>query len=138
MASENETILKQVLKSKLTLLGGVIILSFILINLAQTWNRGKQIKSEIITLEEQAQNLKKDNLELTELINYLNSVAYIEEKARTDLGLKKEGEKILIIPKTETEKNLNQEAGSTKKELAESRSNIQKWWQYFFHPNDLE
>jgi len=125
--------IKSVLKNKLFLVGGIMILAFVLIRLGQTWNRGREIKSEIITLQEQTQSLEKENLELTELINYLNSVAYIEEKARVDLGLKKEGEKLVIVSSQNLKGGSAQAITAEGAETpAEAGSNIKKWWQHFF------
>src|SRR3989344_1825550 len=89
--------IKRGLKSKSLLLVGLVILLFLLLNFSQTWFKNKEVNREMADLQKQASDLKQKNLELAQLINYLNSNAYIEEKARTDLGLKKEGEKTIII-----------------------------------------
>ncbi len=56
--------------------------------------------------------------------------AFVEEKARTELNMVKDGEHVAII-KQEGEKGSRQPGG----DLLESmqRSNPRKWWNYFFH-----
>ncbi|MFA5022622.1 MAG: septum formation initiator family protein [Patescibacteria group bacterium] len=116
-------------KSLIFLLGGVIILIIIAVNLIQTWKKNREINQEIGGLNQQIQDLEKNNLEAKKLIEYLNSDAYIEEKARMDLGLKKEGEKVIIVSNTSVDTNSD---SSTDLEKQKTISNPKKWWRYFF------
>jgi len=121
------------LSSKLILISGIIVLIFIAVNFSKNWTRDNEVKEEIKGLKQKIQTLQKDNLELSELIEYLNSTAYLEEKARTDLGLKKEGEKTLIIPDSEiNEKYLNSITTTEVGHESGPVSNPRKWWIYFF------
>jgi len=118
-------------KSKLFLGLGIIILIFAGINLAKSTQKNREINQEIYALEKEIQDLEKSNSELNELVKYFNSAAYIEEKARTDLGLKKEGEKVVIVTDIE-----NQDANQKDligNDLADKTiSNPKRWWRYFF------
>jgi hypothetical protein len=79
-------------------------------------------------LQNQIQTLEKDNSNLKELVTYLNSNAYIEEKARVDLGLKKAGEKVVVVNDLPTDEI----SEANKNEEQKNLSNSQKWWKYFF------
>jgi cell division protein FtsL len=113
------------LDSKVALIIIVFILVLVLISLNRSWNKSREIENEITGLENEITGLETKNLELSQLIKYLNSSAYIEEKARTDLGLKKPGEKTVIISELTSTTSL-------KLEKEENQSNIKKWWEYFF------
>ncbi len=119
-------------KGKLFTLLALIILIFFTINLSKSWQRSSQINQEIAGLEQEITSLEKGNLDLEELIKHLNSSAYIEEKARLDLGLKKEGEKVVVVNNSASQnynsanKTMNEEAAN------QSTANPQKWWKYFF------
>jgi|SRR3989344_3562466 len=120
-------------KNRILFLFGFIVLVFISFNLFQSLQINSEVNQEIALLEEDIQILEKDRLELKELIEYFNSTAYIEEKARVDLGLKKEGEKVVIV----TNEIKNSAAGSlasidgTAGKKGPS-TNPQKWLKYFF------
>ena len=118
------------LNSKLLLILGVIVLLFVTVKLVRSWQKAQGINQEISALEQEIINLENDNLQLSELIKYLNSTAYIEEKARTDLGLKKAGEKTIIIPEPKT--TISPEASSADDAEAKQTSNLIKWWRYLF------
>ena len=136
MAEKQYTKIKNRLNSKALLIAGVIILILLSINFIRSWNRGHEITQEISDLGQEISNLEKNNLELSGLIQYLNSTAYIEQKARTELGFKKEGEKIIIIPEVGSN-SLSDLNSDTMTSIAQTQqvSNPKKWWQYFFTKN---
>lgn len=121
-------------KKKIVLIVGIIILVYSSISLFKNTKRSQEINNEIQTLEREITDLEKNNLELNELVKYFNSNAYIEEKARIDLGLKKEGEKVVVVSdnlKKRIDEVIKQESSSLedKKKL----SNPRKWWRHFFN-----
>jgi len=121
-------------RNKLFFLIGIIILVLVVINLAKSWTQTHQINQEIAGLEEEIVNLEQNNLGLKQLIEYFNSDAYIEEKARLDLGLKKEGEKLVIVADQNTEQKDNQKnLSEDEAEQKQNNSNPKKWWHYFFN-----
>lgn len=118
-------------KNKLVLALLLIVLVFFLINLAKSWQKNHQIDKEVGDLKNNIETTQKDNQQLKELIQYFNSTAYIEDKARTDLGLKKQGEKVVIVPNLGQDSNQN--SANQADDQAKSKTNLQKWWQYFFN-----
>ena len=88
----------------------------------------KEVDNEIKSLEQKAEQIRKDNQELSQLINYLNTDEYKEKAAREKLNLKKEGEQVVALPK-DSEFELSQQSNS------EPVTNRQKWFDYFFGVN---
>ena len=119
------------LKSKTSIVASLIILVVVCGGLYQIWQQNVGVNSEVRTLRDELALLETNNVDLSELIDYLNSTAYIEAKARRDLGLKKEGEGAVIIPDV-TEMVIR----SNQQDSDPNRSNIKKWWDYFFSTND--
>jgi len=93
--------------------------------------RRLQIKKETTKLEQKIKDLEKNNFELTQLTDYLNTNAYKEKAARGELGLKKPDENVVVIIKEESTKTAiildNNIIGE------DTVPNHQKWWQYFFN-----
>lgn len=110
------------------IMGGLVavILLVIVINFIRNWQTGRSIDSEISELQNTATTLEQENVQFKQLIEYFNSSAYVEERARIDLGLKKRGEKVVIVP--------SEFASSTPSTIEQSseKSNVQKWLDYFF------
>lgn len=110
------------------IIGGLIavILVVVIINFVRNWRTGRSIDSEISELQNTASTLEQENVQFRQLIEYFNSSAYVEERARIDLGLKKRGEKVVIVPS-----DFASSTPGTAKQSSE-KSNVQKWLEYLF------
>jgi cell division protein FtsB len=123
--------------SKILLVLGVFILIFFSFNLAKEIINRRDLKKEIGSLQGEINNLEGKNKELADLIKYFESIDFVEKEARTKLNLRKPGEKIIIIPDSnsptssqiQSQKTLN---GLTDQMEVYGLSNRQKWWNYFF------
>ena len=117
-------------KNRLFLAIGLVIIIFIAINFFRIYRQNQAVNSEITNLSDQINALEQQNTEQKKLIEYFNSSAYIEEKARNSLGLKKEGEKIVVV----NNQNANQPAlaQNDAEQTPIAASNPAKWWHYFF------
>jgi cell division protein FtsB len=104
----------------------LFIFIFIIFSLAKGTIKNYKVNSEIEQLRKEIVQLDKQNQEFGQLINYLNSDTFIEQEAKLKLGLKKEGENLVIIP----EKELNVEKKAAMQE--QNLSNPARWWSYFF------
>ena len=87
-----------------------------------------QLRQEISSLEAEIQALSKKKLESMELLSYVMSPAFAEERARVELNLKEPGEHVAVIRDT-GERNATEEVEST---AGQEASNPIKWWYYFF------
>ena len=104
-----------------------VILLVIVVNFVRNWRTSRSIDTEIADLQSTATALEQQNVEFRQLIEYFNSSAYVEERARIDLGLKKRGEKVIIVP----DQSESLAHDPVNQSLTE-RSNARKWLDYFF------
>ncbi len=128
--------------SKTFALIGLIIIVLISIPLAKRVSQKYKIDREIKDLEAEIADLENKNIDLKELINYLESDQFVEEQARLQFGFKKEGEEVVVIKSEEVGQNQERiEAGgsavfgivgSDKNQSAQSISNPERWRGYFF------
>jgi hypothetical protein len=98
----------------------------------RTYYQDYKVKQEIARLQDEVNNLQKKKFQSMELLQYVTSNAFVEEKARTELNLKKPGEHVLIIPNMQK----NAETKEVSSQISESGQNLTnpiKWWYYFIH-----
>lgn len=119
-------------KNKVLLSVLIIILIFIAFTFIQGWRRTSQVDQEIAGLGQEINTLEQDNLEFQELIEYFNSDAYIEEKARLDLGLKKDGENVVVVNTNEEVDQIEEPSLSEYITQNTEETNLQRWWSLFF------
>ena len=100
------------------------VFSFALIN---EMARKVEIKKEIKSLEKQVKVLEDDNDKLSSLITYFKTEDYVIKEAKTKLGLKKIGEKVVAAPVNEEIVNDSVDYDD------EIRNNWQLWRDYFFN-----
>lgn len=113
----------------LLFVSSLVLIVVVAISFSKDFLRIKQINNELRELEQQIAEVDGYNLEISELLKYFDTDSFAELKARTELGLKKEGEKIVIIANDE----LNDDhALDISEEKNKSDSNIRKWLSYIF------
>lgn len=118
----------------------VLIITFLVKNLLKDY----RVNSEISEIEKQITEMEQENLKMTELSQYFTSELFLEEQARTRLGLKKPGEQGVVIENFDVlQGSGNINANTNGKQLneavnEETNDNIKtvpsyiKWWNYFF------
>lgn len=106
----------------------LIVLVLLLIVSGREAYRNYKINQEIKNLQKKIDELRKSNAELNELGRYLQSDEFLEKEARLKLNLIKDGEKLIIIKRSE------EEISPEEKKVEENKNipNILKWWEYFF------
>lgn len=131
MSQTKESTLQRVLLSRwfLFLLLGLVIM--IAIGYARAYYEDYQVRQQISALEKEVESLQKKKFAALELLERANTESFLEEKAKTELNLKKPEEKVLIIPEianseAETEAIFNPPAVDEA-----PLSNPRKWWYYF-------
>lgn len=127
--------LKRILASKALFLVSLAILLFFSVNLVREIINRRDLEKEIGGITEEINALSGRNQELSGLIEYLKTPDFVEEVARTKLNLKKEGEKIIIVPeeRDRVAGEQSQFAPVMQQRLTmDSRPNPVRWWQYFF------
>lgn len=118
-------------KTRIVFVVSLLIFALTATGFWNAWSRSHQINQEIVSLERELDVTQQKNTELHELITYLNSQAYIEEKARRDLGLKQEGERVVVIP----EDQLGQLPASSRTvgDATSPKANPAKWLELFLN-----
>lgn len=121
--------------SRLVLLVGIVLLILVSIALGKELIRKHEVNQEIEKVQSEIDRLERKNKELSSLTEYLNTEEFKEIQARQNLNLQKEGETAVAITVPPTPNN---DEGVIEEEpvIVESKSNIQKWWEYFFYDNE--
>lgn len=125
---EQKSVLRRFFQSRLFLIVTSLALVFITFSYARAYYQEYQVRQKIKELEAQVQSLEGKKLESLKILEYVTSNNFIEAKARTELNLKKPGEKVVFID------DLTNLTTSTSTIVAvdEKRlSNPLKWWYYF-------
>lgn len=93
----------------------------------RSYIRNYNINKEIASLEKKQQELEKKRSDLSSLLKNIQSNAFAEEQAREQFGLRKPGEKAVVIERDES---------VAKEDVARAHdtdiSNPERWWKYFF------
>lgn len=114
-------------QSRLFWLATVPLLVLALIGLGRAYYQDYQVAQEIRALQDQVSQLQKKKIESAALLSYVMSPDFVEERGRTELNLKKPGERVLVIPQE------HRATGTMANgPLPESKaSNPVRWWYYF-------
>jgi cell division protein FtsB len=114
--------------SRLFLIVTAVLALFISFGVARAYYQDVKIRQEIRTLESDIEGLHRKKLESMELLAYVLSPDFVEEKARLELNMKKLGEHVAVVQRGEILEATTSEVGDTGQEV----SNPLKWWYYFW------
>lgn len=98
-------------------------------------SRTRKINKEIAQLQSEISDLEGSNSEFAEFVEYLKTDLYLEEQARVKLGLKADGEKVVVLQGDESnESNSNSDRIDTvsRSNTKNTTSNVSKWFKYFW------
>lgn len=114
---------------------GVVVVILLLVGFGRAWYEQHKVRQEIDRLESETRRLETQKLETLEALQYTQSQAFVEEKARTELNLVKPGERMAVIG-TVGSSAVTAVSGQGQAAMLQSSSvsNLQKWWEYFFGP----
>ena len=119
---------KNFFSSRLFMLVSSIIAIIAVFGYGRAYYQDYLVTQEIQNLQDQAKKLEVKKLELLEVLKYVKSDSFAEEKARTELNMVKPGEQVLVAPKTAGADNRQENNGMVG---WSNISNYKKWWQYF-------
>ncbi|MDR3582758.1 MAG: DUF948 domain-containing protein [Candidatus Pacebacteria bacterium] len=103
--------------------------------LSKEMKQKAEVDQQIQALENQADQIKKENMQLQERISYLGSQNYQKLEAKTNLDLQDPGEKVVVItpgPAQSGDAAGNVSPSSVSSPVVEQIPNWRKWWNYFF------
>ncbi len=100
-----------------------------------------KVDQEIRQMQTEIERLEGKKLSLAELIARLDSPEAVDKEARTRLGLRKPGERVVILRGLEGAQPWEAELGDVGLPVAatvsvDTRSNPRKWLDYFFKPTN--
>lgn len=98
---------------------------FFCFNFARAYYQNYKVKKEISMLEQEVKELETKKLESLEILKYVSGNQYVEETARTELQMKKPGEKVLILNADQYMNQVEEEKQTT------LLTNPKKWIYYF-------
>jgi cell division protein FtsB len=121
---------------------GFLLIGLISQPLYKTIKKKYLINNEINNLKNEINSYQSKNGQLDSLIKYLESDQYIEEQARKNLGLVKEGESVIVLKNnndTKDVKNMSNgyvdqkvyDIGGKGSEVKQKITNPIKWISYF-------
>lgn len=119
--------LEKFFKSRVTLLVSFGLLVFILISIISNVVEYRAYQKELAEHRATIDQLSQDNLQLSDLLSYLNSEEAVDAYARTRLGLQQDGERAYIITEDTIATTARVDGLQQDKE-----KNINKWYRYYF------
>ena len=106
----------------------IIVAAIVVFGYGRAYYQGYLVAQEIDYLQNQAKKLEAKKMELLEVLKYVKSDSFAEEKARTELNMVKPGEQVLVVPRAAAESDRQENSGMIG---LNNISNYKKWWQYF-------
>jgi cell division protein FtsB len=129
MPSKEPNNWKNFFLSRWFLLGALVVAVFIALAYGRAYYQDYQVRQEIKRLQEEVKKLEVKKLESLEMWKYVQSPAFVEEKAREELNLVKPGEHVAIVPNLGQAEAVRQEEEDMLKWY--NLPNPLKWWKYF-------
>lgn len=124
-SNERRHVIVRIFTSRFFLFGAFVIAAILAVSFGRAFYRDYEIRQQIKALQVKVDELEGKKLESLNLLGYVKSEAYVEDVARQQLGLKKPGERVIIVDA----------ATSTGPQVtAEQRPatpSWKKWWWYF-------
>lgn len=115
----------RIFSSKFFLVTLIIMIALIGYSIFKARKDQQTISENIKSLEEEIAGLENKSLDLAEMIKYLRSDDYIDKEAREKLVMKKQGEKVVIVPE-------EKEKGAIMGTEELIKANWRLWVDYFF------
>lgn len=119
---------KIILGSRLFIFVATIIAMMVMFGYARAYYQDYLVTQEIHNLQDQAKSLQAKKMELLEVLKYVKSDSFAEEKARTELNMVKPGERVLVVPQAADK--VNRQENNSMIGLS-NISNYKKWWKNF-------
>ncbi len=119
-------------ESRLFLVCASLVLILVVVSYARAYYEDYEVRQKIQEYENQIRSLEGKKFESLQILQYVQSENFIEEKARTELNLKKPGENVAFIEGVPT----TQPAEESRVQVPVDEvvlSNPMKWWYYFTH-----
>lgn len=117
-------------RSRLFLITAGLLTVFVACSYARGYYQEYKIEQEIEALQNEVARLEKKKIESLDILDYVMSQDFVEEKARVELNMKKPGENIVVISAHDSPEHaefFEHEPSTDEAGL----NNPLKWWYYF-------
>lgn len=114
--------------SKIFILIIAVVASMVVFEYGRAYYQDYHVRQEIEYLQDQTQKLETKKMELLDVLKYVKSDSFVEEKARTELNLVKPGEQVVVVPQAAVVASGQEKTPVVK---WENISNYKKWFRYF-------
>jgi len=112
---------------------GVISFVFVALVMSKERYKKKQVDEEIDKLKKEAMQIEKENNDLQAKLAYLESRDYQEKEAKDKLNLQSPDENVVVVkPNVAGEEDTREPEKDKNAEVLVRKSNLEKWWNYFF------
>ncbi|HBU07186.1 MAG TPA: hypothetical protein DEB09_03820 [Candidatus Magasanikbacteria bacterium] len=126
---QEQSFVRRFFASRMFLIVAFVIAVLVALGYARAYYQDYKINQEIEALQTQVKSLEHKKLESMEILKYVTSPEFVEEKARNELNMKKPGENVLVIDGL-VESNKTKQTGPVENN---DLNNQTKWWYYFIH-----
>jgi len=75
----------------------LVVAIFVAVAYGRAYYRDYQVRQEISRLQNEVKKLEAKKIETMEILQYVKSSNFIEDKARTELNMIKPGEKVVVV-----------------------------------------
>lgn len=118
------------------LISSVLFLAVGISTVRETY-RVWQVDQDIKNLQAQVDLLEGKKMKFMDLMQRLDSSEALDKEARARLGLRKPGERVIVVAGLgEDNASVATAQNRTFDQMEDGNlSNPQKWWRYFFHTN---
>jgi cell division protein FtsB len=131
MARANFQKAKKIFFSNILIIVLVLVLLIFCFGIFRECAKRAALEEELAGLERELQKQKADNDNFLISLDAYNSDFFLEQEARGKFNLKKEGEKVVIIPDSDKMIKIKSDVDSEgEKKL--KLNNFELWWNYFF------
>jgi len=117
------------LTSKVFLVTAAAALAAVGFGIVKSLVKRAEIEREIQALQNEISKNQLQAEKLSQLIEYLNTEEFREKEARLQLGLRKPGESVVVVPNTA---EADEASISDLNKTSENLSNWQRWLKYLF------
>lgn len=124
-----KSLVRRFFASRWFLFVALVLAIMVAIGYARAYYQDYKVRQEILKLQEEVKAQQKKGFELTQILKYVSSPEFIEDKARTELNLKKPGENVMIVNGLVQNNQVDSQEPVEKSLL----NNPVKWWYYFIH-----
>ncbi len=121
---------------RLVLIVGFLAVSVMLYNLTVSIYENYQIDRHIAEFETRNVQLRQENRQKQEDLQYYISTEYVDKMAKQNLNLVNPGEKVIVIPDEDLiVLSQDEETAALSDQIRASWSGPKKWWKFFFSVN---